>query len=353
MTNASLFRSRSRTSLAPQPSVTLAHRMARTTGLVLLSVLGLGVVLGASLVPGEKTAHAASPKGTPRVHSLADTLPKDAKAEYDDAFVLVQNSDFAGALAKFDAAYKKFPDPRLLWNMATCEKNLKRYGRALTLVRRYQKEGASLLSEADQDEATAVAAGLQSLTTTLTFKLAEPGTKVYLDGEEVDPKNPLLVNVGEHTVTAKKDDFAELTQKVSGPGNGTFEVVIAPKRLVHEAKLSVHAHPGDTILLDGKVVGTGSFTGTVPSGGHTLKVTASGFAPSQQEITLRDLENRDLSVTLEKERGSVLPWVLVGIGVVAAAGATTGIYFAAKPGRESGVPAGTLPPSVVNTGIRF
>lgn len=297
---------------------------------------------------------AAAPSTGGKMRSLAETLPKEAKAEYDDAIVLVRNNDFKGALAKFEAAHFKFPDPRLLWNMATCEKNLQHYGKSLTLVRRYIEEGKGLLAESDIQDAKNIEEGLASLTTTLKFVVKTAGASISIDGEVVSsPEKPLLVNVGEHTVVAKKDDFADLQTKVSGPGRGTVEVPIELKPLVHEAQLAIRAGASDTIALDGKVVGTGSFRGTVKSGGHTVKVTAPGKTAYEKEVALRDHENRDLQVTLEEKKGSILPWVLVGVGVVAAAGATTGIYFAAKPGREDGVPGGSLPPNIVNTAYRF
>jgi hypothetical protein len=319
--------------------------------------LGTGVAHAQKKVPARTAAAPATaptaPHPSPKVRSLAETLPKEAKSEYDDAFVLVRNGDFKGALAKFDSAYAKFSDPRLLWNMATCEKNLQHYGKSLTLVRRYIEEGKSLLTPTDVQDAAAIEDGLASLTTTLKLVVKTPAAKVSIDGEPVDASKPILVNVGEHTVTAKKDDFVDFLSKVSGPGKSSIEVVIELQPVAHEARLVVKASTSDSIAIDGKVVGTGTFSGTVKSGGHTVKVTAPGRVAYEKEITLRDHENRDMSVTLEEKKGSILPWVLVGAGVVAAAGAATGIYFVAKPGREDGVPQGSLPPNVVNTSYRF
>ncbi len=318
--------------------------------------LNTGVAHAQKKVPARTASTPAptAPHPSPKVRALAETLPKEAKSEYDDAFVLVRNGDFKGALAKFESAYAKFSDPRLLWNMATCEKNLQHYGKSLTLVRRYIEEGKSLLAPSDLQDATAIEDGLASLTTTLKLVMKTPGAKVSIDGEPVaDASKPILVNVGEHTVTAKKDDFVDFSSKVSGPGKSSVDVAIELQPLVHEARLVVKASSSDSIAIDGKVVGTGTFSGTLKSGGHTVKVSAPGRVAYEKEITLRDHENRDMSVTLEDKKGSLLPWVLVGAGVVAAAGAATGIYFVAKPGREDGVPQGSLPPNVVNTSYRF
>jgi len=339
------------------PSFTRSLRASFVVALSTAACLASGIahaqkkppaLAGAAAAPTAPHAHPS-----PKVRSLAETLPKEAKSEYDDAFVLVRNGDFKGALAKFESAYAKFSDPRLLWNMATCEKNLQHYGKSLTLVRRYIEEGKSLLAPSDLQDAAAIEDGLASLTTTLKVVLKTPAARVSIDGEPVDASKPILVNVGEHTVTAKKDDFVDFVTKVSGPGKSSVDVVIELQPVAHEARLVVKASSSDSIAIDGNVVGTGTFSGTLKSGGHTVKVTAPGRVAYEKEITLRDHENRDMSVTLEEKKGSLLPWVLVGAGVVAAAGAATGIYFVAKPGREDGVPQGSLPPNVVNTSYRF
>jgi len=74
------------------------------------------------------TATAAGPK------PLAQTLTGDAKAAYDAAKLLVGDGDFAGAAIKFRAAFDQSHDPRLLWNIAACEKNQRHYARTIALL---------------------------------------------------------------------------------------------------------------------------------------------------------------------------------------------------------------------------
>src|SRR5262245_25502031 len=112
--------------------------MVRAEKLVIWAV-ALNLATGA--LAFESGAHAqAAP--APRAaasspQSLAESLPGEARANYDAGRVLFEDQDYAGALVKFERAFKHTPDPRLLWNMAACEKSLRHYARALELLERY------------------------------------------------------------------------------------------------------------------------------------------------------------------------------------------------------------------------
>ena len=79
--------------------------------------------------PAPETPAAESPPPPP---SLSESLSGAAKAEYDAGKLLYQDGDYAGAQLKFRAAYETSKDPRLLWNMAAAEKNLRHYAQVQT-----------------------------------------------------------------------------------------------------------------------------------------------------------------------------------------------------------------------------
>jgi hypothetical protein len=186
---------------------------------------------------------------------------------------------------------------------------------------------------------------------------AKAGDAIELDGLEVGKAplgEPLIVKKGEHVI-ASGGRSVRLTVKggetiaINLPLDGVDERAA----VAHEAKLTIHTSKEAAVYIDGKLVSTGGYAGTLKSGGHMIRVTATGKLPFERELTLRDAESRELSVTLEAKKGGALPWVLAGAGVLAAAGAATAIVLVAQPGREEGVPRGSLPPGVVPTGIRF
>jgi hypothetical protein len=65
--------------------------------------------------------------------------------------------------------------------------------------------------------------------------------------------------------------------------------------------LKIKTAPNAQIILDSKVVGTGSFEGPVKAGGHTLRVVAGGMRPYQAEVLVGVDETRVIDVPLEPE----------------------------------------------------
>src|ERR1700753_74112 len=80
--------------------------------------------------PEAPPAAAASPAAP----ALGESLTGAAKEEYETGRILFDNADYSGALVKFRHAYELSSDPRLLWNMGACEKNLRHYVKLLHLV---------------------------------------------------------------------------------------------------------------------------------------------------------------------------------------------------------------------------
>jgi hypothetical protein len=286
---------------------------------------------------------------------LADALTGPAKTEYDLGKILYRDGDFAGAVVKFSHAHELASDPRLLWNIAACEKNLRRYARVLKLLERYKTEGKDVLTEADQQEAQGLIDAIKPFISTVTIVANEPDAEVSIDGQSVGKTplgEPLKVDMGSRLFKVTKPGFGEQTrtEKLAGASATTLEFQLT--REVHEGRVIVTAGPKDIIAIDGKVVGTGRYEGVLPSGGHTLRVTAEGMRAYQSELLIKDNDRRTVGVTLEKEKGSATPWLLAGGGVLVAAGAVVGGYFLFKPDEK--VTPGTIAPGSIQVkGFRF
>ena len=86
----------------------------------------------------------------------------------------------------------------------------------------------------------------------------------------------------------------------------------------------------------------------LPTGGHTLKVTAPKMRTYQAEVLIQDRQPREVSVTLEAEPNKGLPtWVWVAGGVVLAGGLATGGYFLFKGEPTYSGPSGNLNPGII------
>ncbi len=307
--------------------------------------------------PGPTTAPAPPPPPEPPPPPppgpppLSETLTGEAKQDYESAKILFNDGDAAGALVKFKSAYSKSQDSRLLWNMAACEKNLRHYSSALRLVRQYVADSGDKLTDADKKEADDLVKVMEPLTAKLKLDVNEPGAEVFVDDELVGttPVPPVVVDIGTRKIRVRKGEFEEYVKDV--PIGGAAEVPLSVNlvKILHQGHLNVRVRQNDaTIDIDGKVVGAGSWAGILPSGGHTLRVTAPKMKPYQSEVYIQDKENREVAVTLEPEPSKGLPlWAYIAGGVVIAGGLTAaGAFIFGGEDTYEG-PQGNLNPGIV------
>jgi hypothetical protein len=287
-------------------------------------------------------ASAAPP--LPPAAPAAPDLQGDAKRDYDAGKLLFGDGDFAGARLKFKAAYDATKDPRPLWNWAACEKNLRHYARALSLLNDYLKDDRLLPEE--RADATRLRDTLNEFTTPITITVTEAGADISIDGESVGQSplaGPLTIDMGARKIDVAKAGFRPYSASVViQPGtNAPIAVKLDPD--VHLGHLVIKAPAGAAIAVDGAAMGVGSWQGTVASGGHSLRISASGMRVYQDEVMVMDDQTRSLDVTLEPEASGVPKWIWIAGGVVVAAGAAVGGYFLfKKPETTTQTTDGTL-----------
>ncbi len=289
--------------------------------------------------------------------SLSESLTGEAKADYDAAKLLYGNGDYAGALVKFTAAHDKSKDPRLLWNLAACEKNLRHYVNLLGYVRRYLAEGDSILTETEKSDARALLKATEALTTAIDLSVSESGARVFVDDTLVGDTPlaaPIVVDVGPRKIRIEKEGFDVYREEITAGDTPRIKLVAKLEKTVNEATLTVYtARPKDEIYLDGTLRGLGTWRGLVPSGGHTLRVSAPEMRSYQTDVFLHDKETRTISITLEREREPARPaavpsWVWIGGAALAVTGLAIGGYFLFKPeDKQPELPVGTLDPGSV------
>lgn len=325
----------------------------------LLLALAPILVAAPAFAQARKPAPPAAPAAPTAPPSLADSLTGDAKASYDSAKLLYADGDFEGSRVKFAAAFDQAKDPRLLWNMAACEKSLRHYARALKLVRRYAAEGGALLTDQDRAEAAELIKVMDPLTAKLVVRVSEPGADVAIDDEAIgqSPLPTTVVDLGTRRVRVKKALFDEVTREVPVGGAPEITVDIVLVRTVHEGRVIVSAEPGDVITLDGTIMGAGSWSGDVTSGNHTLRVTNPNKLPYEAEIIVADKQVREVRVTLKTPPSGGLPiWAWVAGGAVIVTGMTVGGYFLfRKTDPVYDGPHGNLDPGIIQAShpIRF
>ena len=303
-------------------------------------IVALGVVTSAGAQPKQPSGKVAETK------PLSESLTGEAKTAYEDAKRFFRDGDFGEALLEFEKAHTASHDPRLLWNMAVCAKNLRRYARVLDLVERYLQEGGELLADADRQQAQEFSTAVQAFVGTLALTSQPPGASVFVDEVSMGTTplaRPLRLDPGLRRIRISRPGFKDEVRTEEVQGGARLELAITLEAQRREGRIVVAAGAGDAIALDGKTRGTGRWDGTVPAGKHELRISAPGKKTSTSAIDLHEGETRTVDVALEAEpgRGGVPAWVWIGGGAVLVAGAVVGGYFLFRPSTPAPV-GGTL-----------
>jgi hypothetical protein len=286
----------------------------------LVRAVVFGAALSASALSSPSPAFAQAPKkDAPRAAQkpLSQTLTGQTKADFESAKLLANDGDFAGALIKFQSAYDASKDPRLLWNVAFCQKNLRHYSKVVSTLKRYIDEGGPLLSAGDKKDAQDLISTLEPFTTRATFHVNEEGAQIFVDDEPVGTSPlpaPVMLDIGERRVRVLKPGFQPFEKPLAVGGSADVTVEVPLQKEVHEGKLIVEAPAGAEIFVDEKQAGTGKAEQVVPSGGHQLRVTAPGMRPFQTEVVVQDRETRSLAVALEPVAATEKPMLRVAVG---------------------------------------
>jgi hypothetical protein len=292
---------------------------------------------------------ATGPSAPPApVAPLAESLQGSARADYAGARILYEDGDYAGAYTKLESAYLASKDPRLLWNMAACEKALRHYASVMDLLERYLKEGGALIGEDDRRATHELVETVREFVNELRLDVQPDGVEIYVDGVRAATTplaGPLRVDMGKRKLSLRKQGFVPHETEMDLPGGKSLDLKVQLQVEVHQGTLRIMSDPSAVISVDGHVVGTAQWVGTLASGTHTVYVTATGKQPYKTEVVVKDRDTASLHVNLLDEQGppglradsssGALWWI---VGGVALAGAGVGGYFLLKPGEGPAAP---------------
>jgi hypothetical protein len=278
--------------------------------------------------------------------ALAESLSGQAASDYDSGRILYDDQDYAGASLKFQRAYADSKDPRLLWNVAASEKNLRHYANVLRLLERYIAEAEGSIPHAQRREVDDVIQTVRLLISTLHLSVDQPEVAISVDGVVVGSSplmEPLWVDLGRRELLLHKPGFQDqrIVQEFAGGSEVSLHVHMQAEE--KDGRLNVFAARGQSIRIDGRIVGDGQWSGSLPEGDHMLRVSAEDMRPYQLEISVRAGQTRTLHVALEPEKGGSSIWLWIGAGAaVVAGGLAVGGYFLLRPPHKVGPVDGSL-----------
>ena len=265
----------------------------------------------------------------PPARPLSQVLSGTAKADYEAAKLVYAEGDYVTAAIKFSRAYDVSHDPRLLWNIAACEKGARHYTKALLLVERYELEGSALLTAADRREAEGFATALRATTDTLSVTANVDGAIVTLDGVAVGKTplgGPVRVDLGDRQLRVSKVGYQPFEEVVAFTGKGVA-VGVTLLEVIHDGTLRIDADADAAIAVDGRLIATGGTAIKVPSGAHNVRVTARGRKTYDSDVVVEDGQTNSVRIRLESEKSGVGPWPWIIGGAVVVAGGVIATYF--------------------------
>ncbi len=300
----------------------------------ILSTAGPGSVMAQQAPVGAAASNGvATPEASATLTPLSESLKGEARAEYAAARVLFEDADYSGALTKLTTAYRLSADPRLLWNMAAAEKNLRHYSKVIDYVRRFLAAGAPYVGEEDRAQAEQLLAAVQGFVSEVVLDVNPDAASVEVDGQSIGTtplREALALDFGHRTMRISKPGYRTEERKLELDGGKPVKVAVTLTPEPHEGTLKVVTDPQTRIRVDGKVVGVGMWQAVVATGSHTVQLEGDRKVAQVTEVVVADGESRAISILLsdmpeEKQRG-MPTWVWVA-GGVAAVGLGTGAYF--------------------------
>lgn len=205
------------------------------------------------------------------------------------------SSDIVGMRIFIDGADTGLDTPATVGNLSA--------GRHEVRVRGDCRVGAALVEVAEGETvpaklATALGRGL------LTVEASPAGAAIQVDGASITGPTP--VSCGEHSVRVTHPGHLQAVLKVEVDVDERRVLPVELEELGTATLVMTVSPEHAEVVLDGRVLGTGSITdGNVPAGPHIIEVRADGFKAASQQLLVDAGETRAYTFDLRPLEGAV------------------------------------------------
>jgi len=261
-------------------------------------------------------ANGAAAQGKPK--TVRDELPVAARVNWDNARELYDAQNWAAAMGEFQRAYEVSHNPRVLFNVGVCEKNLGHYLRASAAFRKELAEADNKVPAGELAAIHAALGTLEPLISTLVVATNEPGATLTIDKDPqpgVSPfAAPIAIDVGVHTLRLAKPGFADaVLENLTVVSGEVAQAKLAltplePKGHAHiEVTLAAPAEQATAarraaVFIDGRDVGNAPFDGDIDVGSHVVEARAEDYVTVRQPMSVKYKESASLTLTLSARR---------------------------------------------------
>lgn len=222
-------------------------------------------------------ATAVSQTGQPAKHDAE----KYAEESFEKGLDFARQGKFELALIEFQAAYEVLPTPEVLFNIASCLKELSRFTEAIAGYEQFLKQAPDDTSAGLIDDAKKSIEELSTYVGRLRISCDQETAEVIIDGKNfgtLPREEPYILDIGPHYVTIIKQGFINVTKKVIVRPGMEEDMTVSLQEIKSFGRLSIETHPEDGFIsVDGAEKGQGKWEGFLSEGNHKIEVYKKDF----------------------------------------------------------------------------
>ena len=247
----------------------------------------LGTVVVALLASAQPALAAPDAAARPPPAAVRDTLDAEAKADFDAGAQLFRQGQVREARDAFLAAYARSNEPRVLFNVAVCDKQLGHHAQAIATFKKSLAAADRPLPREYIERTAEALATLRRYVASVTVDTSVEGAVVRVDGE-VLRENPTDVDPGSHVIAASKDGFETATTTVTVKAGDTPRVSLAltPSSSPGTAKLVCVGEPSCELRIGDEVIGRGTASVSRTTGSYVVRAFAAGRLWSERRVDI-------------------------------------------------------------------
>jgi hypothetical protein len=222
----------------------------------------------------------------------SDAALAEAKSLFRQGVALFEAGDVERALDFFQRSRALVASGRNTTNAAVCLDRLGRHDEALEMFEELFTRHLSDLSESDRATVAPTMRALRGKVGALSITASAEGAAVHVDGRargRLPLAGPLRVNAGSHRVRVLKDGYEVYEAGVDVPAGGSATIDAKLRVLARRGQLRVEdpASQGSEVTVDGLVVGTSPWEGTLAPGRYAVWTQNGDVgAPPAQVVVL-------------------------------------------------------------------
>jgi hypothetical protein len=261
-----------------------------------LIALGLvGSALSAQPVFGQEAAKA--------LPEAPDATTLEARRHFKAGTKLYRDGNYAGALAEFEEAYRLKPGAGSLQNVALSQKGLFRYAEAAATLEQLLSRHAAELTEGERQALESAVTELKGLVASVVLRITPDTARVMLDGRQLAPSDwaaPLVLNVGEHTLSVEAPGFAP-ERRVLRIAGGQRDLPVSIELRCTGGFVDITSNdPTANIAIDGVPKARRAYRGPVePDTDHLLQVYREGVETFEQTFHVGVCKTLSIKAQLE------------------------------------------------------